>query len=371
MNGERMRVVVAMSGGVDSSVSAYLLKEAGHDVIGMTMKIWPGEKDTAAGQKSCCGTDAICDARRVAQLLDIPYYVIDMANDFENTVIADFVGEYMAGRTPNPCIRCNIDMKFGRLLVKAREVRADKVATGHYARLVQDPVSGRYQVFRANDLEKDQSYALWGLSQGQLSRALFPLGELEKPQVREIARKLTLPVSDKPDSQDICFVTKDYREFIAGKAPAPGPGTFVDSDGKPLGSHAGYTHFTVGQRRGLGTAFGERTYVLAIEPAANRVVLGSETQLHRQRFRLDRVNWVGTARPEGSLECLVKIRYGGPAIPAVIESDAAGDGATITAHTPLRAVAPGQSAVLYAATGSGMVLGGGLISGRGAEAVAP
>lgn len=354
-----MRVVVAMSGGVDSSVAAYLMKQAGHDVIGMTMKIWPGEAKAAEGQRSCCGTDAVQDARRVAQILDIPYYVMDMVDTFEQKVIGNFVSEYMAGRTPHPCITCNTDMKFGQLLVKAREVKADKVATGHYARLVLDEATGRYQVFRAGSMEKDQSYALWGLTQEQLSRALFPLGELDKPRVREIAHELGLPVADKPDSQEICFVsTGNYRDFIAGKAPQPGPGAFVDAAGNTLGEHPGYTHFTIGQRRGLGVAMGDPRYVIQIRPTTNQVVLGTEAELARHTFEVRGVNWLAIGAPAEPVDCLVKIRYNGP--PRAGRVVAAGDGrVSVMANEPFRAVTPGQSAVFYAE--DGMVLGGGFI----------
>jgi tRNA-specific 2-thiouridylase len=363
-----------MSGGVDSSVTAYLLRELGYDVVGMTMKIWPGDGQATGAQRSCCGTDAVADARRVAQILEIPYYVIDMVGDFEREVIGNFVSEYMAGRTPHPCIRCNTQMKFGRLLAKACEVGAAKVATGHYARLRQDRRTGRWQVLRAAFAAKDQSYALWGLTQDQLARALFPLGEMDdKARVREIARTLALPVSDKPDSQEICFVsTGNYREFLAGRTPGPGAGDFVDARGAVLGRHAGHTHFTVGQRRGLGIARGERTYVVAIQPDANRVVLGGERDLSRAEFSVAPVNWLSIPRPDGPIACSVKIRYNGPPAPAEVvaaapaaapggtASPAATDRAVVRAATGFRAVTPGQSAVFYDA--EGMLLGGGLIA---------
>lgn len=357
MSGER--VVVAMSGGVDSSVCTYLLKQQGYEVIGMTMKIWPSTGDESKGQKSCCGSDAVRDARRVAEIVDIPYYVMDMVEEFDHAVIDNFVGEYRSGRTPNPCIRCNIDLKFGTLMSRATKVGAAKVATGHYARLLKHPATGRYTIGRALHDEKDQSYTLYGLSQEQLSRALFPLGDMTKEEVRRIAGELGLPTADKPESQDICFVSTNYRDFLKGRDKDPLPsGKFVDVRGEVLGEHEGITHYTVGQRRGLGGGFPKPMYVVRVDPATNTVVLGDRRDLMQTVFEVDPVNWVGVDRPGGGISCRIKVRYGGPERRGVVEATAGG--ARVTLEEPHRAVTPGQSAVFYDETG--LVLGGGLIA---------
>jgi len=367
--GHGERIVVAMSGGVDSSVSAYLLKQQGYDVIGMTMKIWPSSGQEAQGQKSCCGTDAVEDARRVADIVGIPYYVMDMVKEFNEAVIDDFVHEYRAGRTPNPCIRCNVDLKFGNLLERAQKVGAQKVATGHYARVQLDESSGRYNLLRSRHIEKDQSYTLYGLTQRQLSRALFPLGDLTKENVRKLARELNLPTADKPESQDICFVsTGNYRDFLAGHDAQPNkPGHFVDTRGEILGVHDGITQYTVGQRRGLGIQRGKPTYVVKIDPESDTIVLGDIEDLMTIRFIVDPVNWVGIETPTSPIRCQVKIRYGGPVQPGWVNME--GGWALVELDQPHRAVTPGQSAVFY--DGEFRVLGGGLITPGIAECNEP
>ncbi|MBI3893190.1 MAG: tRNA 2-thiouridine(34) synthase MnmA [Candidatus Wallbacteria bacterium] len=353
------RVVVAMSGGVDSSVAAALLKEQGHEVIGMTMKTWASKDAASPAQKSCCSVDDMGDARRVADRLDIPFYVVNLAEDFERRVIGNFVTEYLAGRTPNPCLLCNSQLKFGRLLDKARAVGASRVATGHYARAAVNPDTGRHAVFRAADPSKDQSYTLYGLDQEQLAAALFPLADLTKERTRELARGLGLATSEKPDSQDICFVAKDYRDFLRGRAADRiAPGDFVDEAGQILGRHEGAAYYTVGQRRGLGVALSARHYVLSVDAAANRVVLGKRHSLLVRALSTGDVNWVGIAEPACPVECLVQYRYGSEAHAATLHASAPGR-VRVEFATPQLATSPGQSAVFYDTRG--MVLGGGVI----------
>lgn len=351
---KKTRVVAAMSGGVDSSVTAYLLKEMGHEVIGITMKLW--KSNTTPSERSCCGTSALDDARRVAQMLDVPYYAIDMAQEFENTVIKNFIDEYNVGRTPNPCVQCQISMKFGTLLAKARSFRADYVATGHYAKLVH---GGRHQVFKASADEKDQSYAFWPLTQKQLSHILLPLGDLpSKAEVRAIAKKIGLHVAEKKDSQEICFISSNYRDFLAERGTVYRPGEFVTTDGKIVGLHNGHQNFTVGQRKGLNIAMGEAYYVAEIQPTTNRVVIGKRDELNKNKFRVIKANWSGIARPSESLSAFAKIRYGGKEKSVTLIPE--GDDILVEARDPVWAASPGQSAVFY--DKDGCVLAGGYIA---------
>ena len=353
------RTVVAMSGGVDSSVAALLCLEAGHEVIGMTMQIWPdapGEVFEREG--GCCSLSAVEDARRVCSVLGIPHYVTNLKHEFEEEVIGEFIEEYAQGRTPNPCITCNKAVKFGHLLRKARELEADYLATGHYARVARDD-AGRYLLMKSPDESKDQSYALYSLDQDQLAHALFPVGSLDKRDVRRMARERELPTSAKPESQDICFITDgDYRDFLRQRRPeAFSPGAIEDTGGRTVGSHAGIAHFTVGQRKGLGIASGRPMYIVDIRPDTNTVVVGTWEESLDRGFLADDCNWIEFERPCGPFRADAKIRYrSNPAPASVTPRD---DGAVEACFDrPQRAVTPGQAAVFYHGD---IVVGGGTI----------
>jgi tRNA-specific 2-thiouridylase len=351
------RVLVAMSGGVDSSVSAALLKEAGYEVIGVTMQIWPPDKAAFGG---CCGVVVAEDARKVAHKLGLPHYVMDFGDVFADTVIDDFCREYGAGRTPNPCTRCNQYVKFGALLDKMKGLDADFLATGHYARV--GPTPGGYRLLRAADRTKDQSYFLYTLGQEELKRLLLPLGNLRKTEVRKLAAKLGLSVSAKPDSQDVCFVDNDYRTFLAGRL-AFEPGDIVDTEGRVLGRHSGLARYTVGQRQGLGLAAGCRLYVLKLDTAGNRLVVGSRERLSSKGLIADRLSWVSGKGYEGTVDVTVKIRHRSSEAAARLSVN---NGlAEVIFHEPQWAVAPGQSVVFYQGD---FVLGGGVIRRAGTDA---
>ncbi len=354
------RVVVAMSGGVDSSVAAALLAESGHEVVGLFMRtgVSAGGADGPA-RRGCCGLEDAHDARRVADRLGIPFYALDLRRDFDR-LVEGFLDEYEAGRTPNPCILCNRDFKFGRLLAVADDLGAEGVATGHYARIVSR--AGRLAVARSADAEKDQSYVLFPLAQEQLARARFPLGGFRKADVRRIARERGLPVFDKPDSQDICFVPGgDYARLFAERRPGSlREGPLVDRAGVVIGTHGGHQLYTIGQRRGTGGGAPAPRYVLGLDPAANAVVVGGEEDLYRSRFSLDGVVWGGMAPPSagGSFEADVRIRHRHTPRRATVV--ALRDGTLDVAfHEPERAITPGQAAVLY--DDDGAILAGGWI----------
>ncbi|MDX1646853.1 MAG: tRNA 2-thiouridine(34) synthase MnmA [Longimicrobiales bacterium] len=361
------RVLVAMSGGVDSSVAAALLTEAGHDVVGVTMKTFCYSETPDHG-KTCCGLEGITDARRVAQALDIPHFVFDVEEDFSRDVIDDFVSEYAKGRTPNPCVRCNSNTKLRDLLRRGRDLGCDRIATGHYVRIEHGEGTARLR--RGVDEDKDQSYFLWALPPEILPRLLFPLGELTKRQVRARARALELVTAEKPESQEICFVpTGDYRDLLRGRLeavhPALEPGKLIRSDGTEVGDHQGYAGFTVGQRKGLGGGFPEPMYVLEIRPERREVVVGTREELFRDLVRVGELNWLDGIPAAGD-RIRVQLRYRAPAVRATVtdwndgDGDQGGEGITLELHDPQPAVTPGQSAVIF---DGDRVLGGGRIAG--------
>lgn len=346
------KVVVGMSGGVDSSVAACLLKEQGYEVIGVTMQIWQEE--------GCCGLSALEDARRVAEVLDIPHYVMNFREEFRKNVIDYFIDEYRRGRTPNPCIACNRYVKWKSLLKKSLAIGADCIATGHYARVDQLP-GGRYALRTSKTAAKDQTYALYSLTQEQLSHTLMPVGAYTKDEIRRIAEQAGLPVAHKPDSQEICFVSdNDYAGFIEkNAAQLPPPGNFVRADGTVLGRHKGITHYTVGQRKGLGIAFGHPMFVTAIRPESNEVVLGEAAEVLSEGLSAKRINWMAVDGLHGMpLRAMVKIRYNHSGAACTLR-ESGEDCVSVCFDEPQRAVTPGQSAVFY--SDEGYVLGGGVI----------
>jgi tRNA-specific 2-thiouridylase len=358
------RIVVGMSGGVDSSVAAALLREAGHEVVGVTMRVWPWQEAAEASARfgSCCGTDAVEDARRVAAALGIPYYVLNMADEFDRKVIGPFADAYREGRTPVPCLACNADLKFGSLLGRAAAWDAAAVATGHYARIERDAAAGRWRLLRARDRRKDQTDFLWPLTQAQLGAARFPVGDLTKEDVREHARRLGLVTADKPESQEICFVTDgNYRGFLRQREPATFcGGAIVDVEGRELGRHDGVAGFTIGQRRGLGLATGRALYVVDLDPDADRVTVGGTADLERDRLVAGRVNFISGAPPAEPQRVLAKIRHNHEPAAATLRM-LADDRAEVVFDQPQRAIAPGQSCVWYQGED---VLGGGVIERR-------
>ena len=358
-------VVVAMSGGVDSSFTAALLLERGYNVIGVHMRLHHlyarSRTSCSSGRlnKGCCSADDVDDARMVCYELGIPFYVLDFEGDFHKTVIDNFVEEYRRGRTPYPCLMCNRYVKFDALLRKAALLDADYLATGHYARITYDEQTGRYSLRKALDPSKDQSYVLYHLGQDELSRLLFPLGDLTKSEVRALAAQRGLVTADKPDSQEICFIPdNDYRSFIDRVAPGLArPGVMVDTAGNPVGQHSGVPHYTVGQRKGLGALGPEPHYVVELRPAENVVVVGTQDELMSASLTADDVHWVARQTPDGPFRANVKIRYRAPEVPATV-TPLPGNRMRVDFDTPQRAVTPGQSAVVYVGD---EVVGGGTI----------
>jgi len=371
---KRQRVVCGMSGGVDSSATAALLLEQGYEVIGITLKLWPQDCVNRAEDK-CCGPQAVTDARAVCHKLDIPYYLIDEAAEFQKHVIQYFADEYKAGRTPNPCVMCNQNLKFGRLIDRAKQLGADYIATGHFARIerplapslsplggerVAKAGEGRYLLKRGRDLKKDQSYFLFSLRQDQLARALFPLGEKTKSDTRAVARHCQLKTADKAESMEICFVPdNNYGGFLqqAGLAQKH-RGDIVDLHGTVLGHHDGIEFYTIGQRKGLGITTPKPVYVVELDVENNRVVVGDESALDRDEFTATNCNWIPFDKLTEPIEVMTKIRYNHPGTPATVTPT--GNGSVgVKLHSAQRAITPGQAAVFYQ---DDLVLGGGWIA---------
>ncbi len=376
-----MRVVMAMSGGVDSSVAAALLLKQGYEVIGVTMQLWPSElsyyiqnrvnnnahdnhsglqKNVAEVEGGCCSVSAVEDARAVANKLGIPYYVLNFAASFQETVIDYFADEYLRGRTPNPCIICNHRLKFSKLLKKAITLDADYIATGHYVRKELEPESGRWLLRKGLDLTKDQSYVLYGLTQEQISRSLFPLGDYTKKEIREKAVELGLTVADKPDSQEICFVPdRNYARFIEEYRPGSVKnGIIRHCNGQVLGEHRGIINFTIGQRKRLGVAIGTPLYVTAIDPDNNEVIVGDEVSIFSNRLIAFNLNWIAIPDLKGPLPVEAKIRYTAKTAPALV-TPLTYNQVEVVFETPQWAITPGQVVVFYQGD---VMIGGGTIT---------
>jgi len=366
---QRGLVAVAMSGGVDSSAVAALLQQQGRTVVGLTMQLWnqrrlPELQGDGPAQHRCCSLDDVYDAKAVAQHLNFPHYVVNFEEQFEARVVRPFVDQYLAGRTPIACTNCNTDVKFEPLLRMARQIGAERLATGHYARIRRNDATGRWELLRARDDSKDQSYFLWGLSQEQLSHSDFPLGELTKEEVRALARHANLPVAEKPESMELCFVpTGNYVQFIQAYSQERGislqnrEGEIVNKSGDIIGHHNGVHNFTIGQRKGLGFAAGKPLYVLSIDPKKNRVVVGEDDVLRKTLCEIEGVNWISCSQPPGPVRVYAKIRHKHEPAPATIEPLDATT-ARVTFDSSQRAITAGQATVFY---DGDIVLGGGWI----------
>ena len=369
-----MKIAVAMSGGVDSSAAAALLREEGHELVGFTMQLWNQRRGLSVDENGeplpsrCCSLDDVYDARRVAEDLGFPFYVLNLERDFERDVVEPFVQSYLEGETPIPCVACNSRLKFAALDRMAQSVGCDKVATGHYARVAHDEAENRYRLLRGRDPRKDQTYFLWELTQDQLSRSMFPLGEMTKSEARELARRHGLYVAEKKESQEICFVPDgDYAGFIERYLEAegregerPARGEIVDTVGRVVGEHEGIHRYTTGQRRGLGISRPLPLYVVGVEPKANRVVVGLEEELLSSEFTAAGVNWIAFDEPEEAVRADVRVRYRHTEAPATITP--LGDArARIRFDSPQRAITPGQACVFY--RGDEVVGGGWIVKG--------
>jgi len=374
--GNNLKIAVAMSGGVDSSAAAAILREQGHELVGFTMQLWNQRRGISVDENGdplpsrCCSLDDVYDARRVAEELGFPFYVLNLEREFERDVVQPFVDSYLNGETPIPCVSCNSRLKFASLDRLAESLGCEKVATGHYARVEYDSAANRYRLFRGRNLQKDQSYFLWELTQNQLSRAMFPLGEMSKPEVRDVARLHDLAVSEKAESQEICFVPDgDYSGFIDRYLDAeersdrlPGEGEIVNSSGEVIGTHTGIHRYTVGQRRGLGIANERPLYVISIDAMANRVVAGDHEELLSNEFTAAGVNWVAFDSPETPVRAAVRIRYRHSEAPATITPLANGR-VKVRFDEPQRAITPGQATVFYRdneVVGGGWIVKGGV-----------
>ena len=356
----KKKVAVGMSGGVDSSVAAYLLKEQGYDVVGVTMQIWQDEDYCDMSENGgCCGLSAVEDARRVAERIGIPHYVMNFKREFKKNVIDYFIDEYMNARTPNPCIACNRYVKWEALLSRAIEIGCDYIATGHYAR-VKHLDNGRYALCKSKTDRKDQTYALYNLTQEQLSRTLMPVGEYEKDEVRKIASDIGLLTANKPDSQEICFIPdNDYAKYIREQTKANFPnGNFVDINGNVLGRHKGIIHYTVGQRKGLGLSMGKPVFVLEIRPETNEVVIGDNEDTYHTILTADKVNLMAIDRIDSEIKVTAKIRYSHKGAPCTVKMTGK-DEITCIFDEAVRAITPGQAIVLY---DNDIVLGGASIN---------